>query len=372
MSTTPAKAAWVLHDDPPTLGMVRSLLASEGYEVTSVDSPFRALASVGATPSLVLLGLAAIDDRDLELVTILRRRWPAARLLVLFPAILRERAARCLELGADGYLPEPFYAAELAAMARGAAVAASGASRRAAASDEPAPDAPPANRSSDDDLSKLAAGVAHTIRNPLQILELQLGSYETDGKADVDGMREQLRRIATIVESLTRFSGRRKLNTRLIDVNALIQRVHQPGRAGGGPLARLDLSPDRLEVLGAPDLLRAAMDAIRQRAERSTPPDREIEVETRAAEDGGRPVVEICVTDAGPALSPAELDAFFDPFPDGDQLHVHDGSGLELAAAAGVIRNHGGTVAARSAGSSGTTVVVRLPARGRQGAGREE
>lgn len=367
----PAKAAWVLHDDPPTLGMIRSLLASEGYDVTSVDSPFRALASVGAAPSLVLLGLAAIDDRDLELVTILRRRWPAARLLVLFPAILRERAARTLELGADGYLPEPFYAAELSAMARAAAVAATEVPRRAAA-EAPANDTAPANRSSDDDLSKLAAGVAHTIRNPLQILELQLGSYETDGKADVDGMREQLRRIATVVESLTRFSGRRKLNTRLIDVNALVQRVHQPGRAGGGPLARLDLAPERLEVLGAPDLLRAAMDAIRQRAERSTPPDREIEVETRAAEDAGSPVVEICVTDGGPALSPGELDAFFDPFPDGDQLHVHDGSGLELAAAAGVIRNHGGTVAAIGAGSSGTTVVVRLPARGRQGAGRED
>ncbi len=355
--------------------MIRTLLASEGFDVTSVDSPFRALASVGATPSLVLLGLAAIDDRDLELVTILRRRWPAARLLVLFPAILRERAARCLELGADGYLPEPFYAAELSAMARAAAVAASEAPHRSAAAESAAEAAPagrPTVRAADDDLSKLAAGVAHTIRNPLQILELQLGSYETDGKADVDGMREQLRRIATVVESLTRFSGRRKLNTRLIDVNALIQRVHQPGRTGGGPLARLDLAPERLEVLGAPDLLRAAMDAIRQRAERSTPPDREIEVETRAADDAGRPVVEICVTDAGPALSPAELDAFFDPFPDGDQLQIHDGSGLELAAAAGVIRNHGGTVAARSAGSSGTTVVVRLPARGRQGAGRED
>ena len=86
--------ALILHDDPRTVALVRSIGAAEGYDVASADSPFQLLeGALDAAPDLVLLGLGAGDERDLELVGVLRRRWPAAAILVLFPALLRERAA---------------------------------------------------------------------------------------------------------------------------------------------------------------------------------------------------------------------------------------------------------------------------------------
>jgi signal transduction histidine kinase len=203
---------------------------------------------------------------------------------------------------------------------------------------------------------------------------------------DVDVLRDPLRRIAQVAESLTRFSGRRRLNTRLVDVNALVQRVFQPAGAAGppddpksgprtptrvvtrsnGPACKLTLARERLEVLGAPDLLRAAMDALKDRADRVTPPTGAVEVETRLVPEGGATWAEVVVADGGPPPAEGELLALFDPFPDADA--VTEGSGLEMAAAAGIVRNHGGAVAARPAARGGTTIVVRLPARGRTGA----
>ncbi|MCG3135562.1 MAG: hypothetical protein HMLKMBBP_03280 [Planctomycetes bacterium] len=390
-NSAPRDLAFVLHDDGATVAFVRGVLAAQGIDAASAETAFAAMGGApGAEPALALVGMTAVDDRDLEVVAFLRRRWPRTTIVALFPASLRERAAKALALGADASLPEPFYASEIASLAAAAvrrtrtAPSESQAVASHAAAPTTAPPgaaaAPTTAGASDDSLSKLAAGVAHTIRNPLQILELQLSSIEADGKvagADVDGMRDQLKRIAGVVESLTRFSARRKLDTRLVDVNALVQRVFgAPPKSG--PPARLQLAPEKLEVLGAPDLLRAGFESLRARAERVAQRDGEIRVRTSLAAraDGVREVV-VAVTDSGPALSAKQAASFFDPFPDAD--HVTDGSGLEMAALLGIVRHHGGAASVAHGGTTsgadgprgGATVTVRLPARGRAAAGEE-
>ena len=112
------RRAVVLHDDEHVLALVKGLLVPEAYDVRTTTSAFRAMElAAGFDADLVLLGLSAVDERDLELVTLLRERWPAALLVVLFPATLRERAARALAMGADAYLPEPWYPGELISLA---------------------------------------------------------------------------------------------------------------------------------------------------------------------------------------------------------------------------------------------------------------
>jgi len=347
--------ALVLHDDPRTVAVTRSVLVAEGFEVVAAESPYRLLEEVAdRDPDLVLLGLAGLEDRDLELVAILRRRCRKAALLALFPALLRERAARALDYGADGYLPEPFYPGELASMAR--AVVARGLAS--------GPSARPESRAADESLFRLAAGIAHSVRNPLQIVELQLGGFETDGKLDLVGVRMQLARVAAVAESRTRFSGRRKLSTSVVDVNALVKRACAEGPKRPRPV-RLDLGAARIEVMGSSDLLQAAVEAVHDRAQRLTPAGGTVVVATSLATDRGAASAEVTVTDGGPRLDPASLATLFDPFPDADR--VVEGSGMEMAAAAGIVRNHGGSVSARAGRESGTTVVLRLPARNADG-----
>jgi signal transduction histidine kinase len=125
---------------------------------------------------------------------------------------------------------------------------------------------------------------------------------------------------------------------------------------------------ERVEVLGAPDLLRAAFEAVHDRAQRETPDGGEVEVATALVDENGARFAEIRVTDGGAAPAPARLAHVFDPFPDADQ--VAPGSGIEMAAAAGIVRNHGGSAEARPGVRAGTAVILRLPVYGRSGPAR--
>jgi signal transduction histidine kinase len=209
-------------------------------------------------------------------------------------------------------------------------------------------------------VQQLAAGVAHSIRNPLQILELQLGSVESDGKVDVPGMREQVRRIATVVDGLTRFSGHRNLPLRPVDIDQLVRGVFGP-RPGIGAPANVKASGEKIEVMAAIELLRAGLESLRSRAERLTPPNRSVEVRTQVRNDASRRFVEISVTDGGPPLPEDRRARLFEPYPEPDT--VQDGTGLDLAALAGIVRDHGGSVSALAGQAGGTTIVVRLPVR---------
>ncbi len=364
-------AALILHDDEPTLALVRGLAESAGFDPLPVSSVYKlVLDDTPVAPRFVVLGITAIDERDLEIVAVLRARWPRAFFLVLFPASLRERAARAIALGADSYLPEPFYAGELLSIAK--RVAATVASETTGAipsvaiqtgANEPTP------RARAGGVEQLAAGVAHSIRNPLQILELQLGSVETDGPVDVPGMREQVRRIAGVVESLARFYGRRDVAARPVDVGRIVAEVfgERKGAAPGMPAATArgtsTVSRNAAEnavVLASPELLRAGFEILRNRAARVTPPGGAVEARVNVRTEAMRRVVEIAVTDRGPALSDERRSRLFDPFPDAEG--VQDGTGLELAAFAGIVRDHGGSIAALPGGEEGTTILVRLPA----------
>jgi signal transduction histidine kinase len=353
-------AALILHDDEPTLVLLRNLLDTAGYQSGAATSPHRMLAlDVETAPRLVLLGMAAVEDRDVEIVSLLRRRWPDAWIVALFPAALRERAAHALALGADASLPEPFYPGEILAVARRASARAAAAEHVAPAA-EPAPptNGPAAFRG----VEQLTAGIAHMIRNPLQIVELLLESAETDGKLDVVGMREQIGRIEGVVEDLARCAGRRDAPLVPVDVGQLVEGVFSNGRKHGiGPALVERPANERAEVTGAPDLLRAAFEALRHRAERTTPPGGRVEVRVQVRADNGRRFVEVSVADGGPRLSDAGRARLFEPFPDAESLQ--DGRGLELAAVAGIVRGHGGSTSATSPGPVGTTITVRLPAR---------
>ena len=332
------RSALILHDDAATLAMLRDLLHAAGYASVECTSVFQVLlAEEPRDPRLVVIGMTAVDQRDLEVVTSLRKRWPQSCILLLFPAALRERAAAALDLGADGYLPEPFYPREF-----------QGIVRRLGAAPVPAAAARPRAGG----VEQLAAGISHSIRNPLQILELQIGSAEADGAVDAPGMREQLRRITGVLDGLLRYSGRRDTAHQPVDVGRLVSLVFGLDEPPAGAPAAV--------ALGAYELLRAGLESLRDRAMRVSPKDASIRADVELRVEDGRRFVDVRVTDAGPALTDDERASLFEPYP--DAAAVQDGTGLELAALAGIVRDHGGTVEALAASGGGTTILVTLPA----------
>ena len=349
--------ALVLHDDPRMQRHVSDVVAGEGLEAVAVESAYRALSPQRDGVALVVLGATALDERDLEIVALLRETSPDATVLVVFPPNLRERAAHALELGADATLPEPFYPAELAAhaqraLARFAHLRAGGSPAAAAVPvSAPAPDG--ANP-----VEQIAVGVAHSIRNPLQILELMLGTAEAGDELDIPAMRRLMTRIANVIEDLTRFGARARVEPVDVDVSALLSDVFAPSRRRGAPRFEVD-TDEALTVRGAPDLLRTALQIVRDRAVRETPRGGLVRVTVQR--DGN--FVELRVHDTGPTLSADELRRFFLPDPDTDAVQA--GTWLEMAAFAGMIRNQGGATDVVPGEDNGVVVVVRLPAAGR-------
>lgn len=352
---TMSTASLILHDDEPTLALVRGLLLSAGFESVAESSVYKVVLSDGGpAPRLVVIGMTAVDERDMEIVPALRQRWPDAWILVLYPASLRERAAKALATGADASLPEPFYPGEFLSLAR-----------RIAAVPRPGRDAPAHERgpprARSGGVESLAAGVAHSIRNPLQILELQLGAADSDAGLDLPVLREQIRRIAGVVDGLARYGGRRDLSLRPVDLGDLVARVFSaPGAEKQAREFVVEGPPGPALVMASADVLRAALESLRDRALRLTPAGAAPEVRTALRTEGGRRLVEVSVTDGGPRLTDEQRDRLFEPYP--DAAGIQDGTGLELAALAGVVRDHGGEVDARAAAAGGTTIRVRLPA----------
>jgi signal transduction histidine kinase len=70
--------------------------------------------------------------------------------------------------------------------------------------------------------------------------------------------------------------------------------------------------------------------------------------------------VNIRVSDSGPGMSRETMDKIFDPF--FTTKDTTEGTGLGLASAYGIIRNHGGIIIAESELGRGTTFNIYLPA----------
>ncbi len=385
--------ALVLHEDARMRAHVLRLVAAEGFDAHAADSPWALVAPQQPEPGLYVLAVTALEDRDLDAVTLVRARRPDAFVLLLFPANHRERAGRALVLGADAALLEPFYPDELSALARRALARLGEAPLRAHAAPvraapvhaepvsaepetprparaprgdvtpAPARVAPPASPRRDHDdptpVEQLAVGVAHSVRNPLQIVELLLATAEAgEEPLDLAAVRQQLARIAGVVADLTRFGSGSRAEPVEIDANALVRSVFAPPRRRGDPRFGLELAPGELPVRAVPDELRAALELVRERAVRVTPRGESVAVATRADATG----IEIAVSDGGRPLSDEELARFFQPTPRVDAVQA--GTWLEMAACAGIVRHHGGSCTVVPGPDAGATVVVRLPRAG--------
>src|SRR5205823_2742099 len=78
-------------------------------------------------------------------------------------------------------------------------------------------------------VGRLAAGVAHEVRNPLAILEMGITflsekSHDEDDQIILQEMKEAVRRAGFVVTSLVDMASRRELGMQESDVNALVER----------------------------------------------------------------------------------------------------------------------------------------------------
>ena len=226
-------------------------------------------------------------------------------------------------------------------------------------------------------LGRLAASVAHEVRNPLGAIDIQLqllqeelqaggGTMESAGER-LDTARAELRRLDRIVQNFLRFSRPPALHLARVSLAELLSRLREliepeareRGIAleldggEGEPAAVIDADENLLSQAFLNLLINAlqAYDGITGKE-----PDRgaRIGIGLRVPDDRSALVT---IDDQGCGIPQADLERIFEYY----YTTKDTGTGLGLSIAQRIIDQHQGSLEVESEEGAGTTVSVRLP-----------
>jgi signal transduction histidine kinase len=223
----------------------------------------------------------------------------------------------------------------------------------------------------------LAAGIAHEVNNPLAYVrsnlshvhrmtaELEVGDAQ---KAELDELRlvieegiEGVDRIGRIIDRVRRFSRIGSEEMQPASVNEIVRDAVRVARLGRFRSVELALSlPDDLPPIeaSAEALTQAVTNLLLNAAQAVSRASGSVTVSTRALDDQ----IEIRVADDGPGIAPEVRERMFDPF--FTTKKTGEGTGLGLAVAFGIAREHGGVLLYAPPPEGGAAFLLRLPVAG--------
>lgn len=220
-------------------------------------------------------------------------------------------------------------------------------------------------------VGKLAAGVAHSVRNPLTSVKMRLFSMErslapTDSqKEDFGVISEEIRHIDGIVRHFLEFARPPKLKTQTVSPSDAVDMTIQLLRyrlesydvkveiVRDHPLPAISVDPDQLKEV----LVNLVVNACEAMINGGSIVIREEE----GFSDELGPTAVIRVQDNGPGVPESIQQRLFQPF----FSTKEEGTGLGLSIATRIVEDHGGWLDLVSREGHGATFIITLPVKGR-------
>ena len=217
------------------------------------------------------------------------------------------------------------------------------------------------------EISQLAGGLAHEIRNPLSTLSLNLDLLAEDFQdaetprdrrvlKRVERLQHEVQRLYGIVENFLRFARVQDLKLEPTDLNEVVDELrdfYEPNAASRGIVIRTQFATDLPLGLIDVDLFKQALLNLVLNADHAMPSGGELILTTRRED----PWIVLDVIDTGQGMTDEVRTRIFDAFFSTRAA----GSGLGLPTTRKIVEEHGGTIHVRSDPGKGSRFTIRLP-----------
>jgi hypothetical protein len=214
-------------------------------------------------------------------------------------------------------------------------------------------------------IGRMAAHVAHEIRNPLTtiggfaraILKHPERPERISGSAQV--IIEEVQRLESILSQVMDFSRPARPEFAACDLGELLKRTAAelaPALQPRGVVLDLEVEPGVSAVQADGEKLKQVILNLVRNAAEAMLGGGAVALGLRRAGAGGG--VEVTVSDTGPGIAPKLLDKIFSPF----FTTKPDGTGLGLAVSRKIVEDHGGKITVKSEVGHGTSFSIQLPA----------
>ncbi|CAG4884086.1 putative Histidine kinase [Georgfuchsia toluolica] len=230
-------------------------------------------------------------------------------------------------------------------------------------------------------VGRLAAGVAHEVKNPLAVIRFGVDYLakqfsQESGRAVLDDVRAAIDRADHVIKDLLDFSRQKEFARRPTNINHVIDNAiqfvkHETKRRNITINTQIDPVPP---IYADPDRLLQVLINLLSNAAQAIGQDGSIEVETRSIlfsehdlqrSEGnvfriGEPIITVDIRDTGPGISADHERKLFEPF--FTTKPVGEGTGLGLAVSRNIVIMHKGSlnISNRSEGGASALLMFRV------------
>jgi len=214
-------------------------------------------------------------------------------------------------------------------------------------------------------VGRLAASIAHEIRNPLAAMRgsIQMLRSEMDGNSEHAQLMEiilrESDRLNNIVADYLNYARPRPAEIKDIDVGTVVRDTCKLLRNSAELTNRHtieeDLPGQPAIVKGDPEQLKQVCWNVARNALQAMPGGGVFRI---SVSNVGADRLRLSFVDTGSGMTPEQVEHLFEPF-----SSTTGGTGLGLSIVYQIIRDHNGTINVRSRLGEGTTITIELPAK---------
>lgn len=217
-------------------------------------------------------------------------------------------------------------------------------------------------------LGRMAAGLAHEIRNPLTAIKMLIFTLQNEEKKnslrynDYSVILKEIKRMETFMQNFLDFARPPEPDFKTVDVHKILKQTLDliSSQCKNGQIVLIEnlMAKDAMVYADQEQLhivfVNIILNAIQSISKTGTVTLQTIQLQNK---EDAKSYFQISISDTGIGIPDAIKDSLFDPFVTGKE----GGSGLGLSIANQIIAKHGGWIEAYNNPDHGATFVVVLP-----------